>query len=53
MESKVYSIARIEGEYAYLADENGEELYIAMALLPIGADVGTKLLFENFEFSII
>ena len=53
MESKVYSIARIEGEYAYLADENGEELYIAMALLPIGADVGTKLLFENFEFSIM
>ena len=53
MESKVYSNARIEGEYAYLADENGEELYIAMALLPIGADVGTKLLFENFEFSIM
>ena len=53
METKVYVITRIEGEYAYLRDEGGEELFIAMALLPQGSDIGTKLKCENFEFEII
>ena len=26
MEAKIYKITRIEGEYAYLSDESGEEL---------------------------
>ena len=51
---KIYSVNRIEGEYAYLLDSaTGEELFIAMALLPLGSDIGTKLLYENFEFQII
>ena len=54
MEPKNYTLCRIEGEYAILRDdENGEELFIALALLPIGADMGTRLSCENFEFSII
>ena len=54
MQSKIYIISRIEGEYAYLCDEkSGEELFIAMALLPLGADIGEKLLFEDFEFKRI
>ena len=54
MERKTYCVVKIEGDYAYLKDaESGEELFIAMALLPIGTDIGTNLLFENFEFSII
>ena len=54
MEEKTYRIKRIEGEYAYLTDEkSGEELFIALALLPMGADIGTRLSYENFEFSII
>ena len=44
METKIYKIKRIEGEYAYLEDESGEELFIAMALLPLGADVGMMLI---------
>ena len=54
MEEKIYKVTKIEGEYAYLApDEGGEELFIAMALLPLGADIGTRLKYANFEFEII
>lgn len=53
METKIYKIKRIEGEYAYLEDESGEELFIAMALLPLGADVGMMLKQEFFEFTLI
>ena len=52
MEKKYYTVSRIEGEYAYLRDgESGEELFIAMALLPMGCDVGTRLVYENFGFT--
>ena len=51
METKIYEITKIEGEYAYLKDlESGEELFIAMALLPLGADIGSTLKYENFAF---
>lgn len=53
METKIYKISRIEGEYAYLLDDNGEELFIAMALLPFGADIGMNLKYENMEFALI
>ena len=48
-----YILSRIEGEYAYLKRESdGEELFIALALLPFGADVGSVLKYENFEFTL-
>ena len=53
MERKVYTVSRIEGEYAYLTEEGssgGDELFIAMALLPLGTDEGCRLIYENFEF---
>ena len=53
MEAKQFVLVRIEGEYAYLRDDSGEELFIALALLPLGADVGATLIYENFEFSLI
>ena len=53
METKIYKISRIEGDYAYLCDEDGEELFIALFLLPVGSDIGTKLEYENLEFKII
>ena len=55
MENGVYKIVRIEGEYAYLASvaTPGDELFIAMALLPVGVDIGSVLRFENFEFTLI
>ncbi len=49
-----YILTKIEGEYAYLKRiSDGEELFIALYLLPEGADIGTKLKCENFEFSIL
>ncbi len=54
MEPKDYIIIKIEGEYATLRETDGtNELFIAMALLPQGSDLGTRLHFKNFEYSII
>ena len=54
MEPKDYTIVKIEGEYAYLKDENSDnEIFIALALLPEGTDIGTRLHYEMFEYSII
>ena len=53
MEPKDYTVARIEGEYAILRDDStGEELFIAMALLPAGVDVGTRLHYEMLEYTV-
>jgi len=53
MEPKDYILDRIDGEYAYLKDiENGNEIFIALALLPMGADVGSKIHFEMLEYTL-
>ncbi len=50
---ELYTVTRIEGEYAYLVrDYDGEELFIALALLPSDIDIGTKLRYINFEFTV-
>ena len=52
METKHFTLSRIDGEYAYLVErESGEEIFIALALLPIGANIGDRLVLENLEFS--
>jgi len=54
MEPKDYTVSRIEGEYAYLKDAESEnEVFIALALLPEGTDVGTKLHYEMFEYTVV
>jgi len=54
MEPRDYKIIKIEGEYATLCDEKtGEELFIAMALWPLGVDVGTRLHYEMLEYTKI
>lgn len=56
MEPKNYIVSRIEGEYAYLKElgsENAEEVFIALALLPSGTDVGTRLHCEMFDYTVI
>ena len=53
MEPKDYIVKKIEGEYATLTDvETGGEMFIAMALLPPGCDIGTRLHYELFEYTI-
>ena len=57
MEAKIYKVSKIEGEYAYLreigAGAAGDDVFIALALLPMGTDIGTKLHCEFFEYTII
>lgn len=56
METAYYTVSKIEGEYAYLhrTDKDcDEDLFIALALLPPGADIGTRLCYECFEYSIV
>ena len=56
MEKRYFTVSRIEGEYAYLradGDANVEDLFIAMALLPPGIDVGTRLHCEMLCYTVI
>jgi len=53
MEEKLYRIKDVSGDYATLVDEAGEELFIAMALLPIGSDVGSRLKYSFPDFTLI
>jgi hypothetical protein len=57
MEEKDYILVKIEGEYAYLRElgiESDEsDVFIALALLPEGASIGTKLHCAFFEYTII
>ena len=50
---KTLTVESISGEYAVLVDECGDELFIAMALLPLGTDIGIKLSYDGIEFSIL
>lgn len=53
MEPKDYTVTKIDGEYAFLRDENGGEIFIALALLPYGTDEGSRLHFENLEYTLL
>lgn len=53
MGPKDYVVTNISGEYAYIKDTDGNEIFIALHLLPDGVDVGDKLHWENFEYKII
>ena len=56
MEPKNYIVSKIEGEYAYLKDLGNalaEEIFIAMALLPLGVDVGSRLHYEMLTYTLM
>lgn len=54
MEPRDYILSRIDGEYAYLTEtDTDNEIFIALALLPEGADIGSKIHCEMFEYSLI
>jgi hypothetical protein len=53
MDGKLFKLSKIEGEYAYLTPiDGGDDIFLAVALLPLGADVGALLICENFSFSL-
>lgn len=57
MEPKDYTLVSIEGEYAYLREigesDPEKDIYIALALLPPGVDVGDKLHYEMFAYTLM
>ncbi len=56
MEPKDYTVVKIEGEYAYIREIGktaDDDIFIALALLPFGVDIGTKLHCEFFTYTII
>ncbi len=61
MEPKYYKVTKIDGEYAYLreydkeskSEKNINDIFIALALLPEGTDIGTLLKSEMFSYTII
>ena len=55
METKYFTVSRIDGDYAWLTCEGSsdEPLFIARALLPLAIDEGSRLKFENFQFEMI
>ena len=55
METKYYTVARIDGDYAWLrrTDKEEEPLLVARALLPEEIDEGTKLKYEMLQYEIV
>ena len=53
MDAVYYTVNTINGDYAYMTSDSGVENQVAMFLLPEGADVGSRLLWENFEWTLI
>lgn len=56
METAIYKVLRIEGDYAVLRreeDASAEEILVARALLPQEICEGSRLLREFLEYSLI
>ena len=48
------TVIDIRGDYAYVKyADTGVVSEVAIALLPFGVDVGDKLKFEDFEFTLV
>ena len=53
MEPVYYTVQTINGDYAYLRSDDGVDNQVAMFLLPEGTDMGSRLLGENFEWTLL
>lgn len=56
METKYYTVARIDGDYAWLKRTDVEEsdlLMVARALLPMEIDEGSNLKYEMLQYEIV
>ena len=53
MDPIYYTINKINGDYAYMTSDAGVENQVAMFLLPDGVNVGSRLLFECFEWTLL
>lgn len=53
MNAIYYTVTKITGDYSIMMSDDAIENTVAMALLPPNIDEGTRLLWENFEYSVI
>ena len=56
METKYYTVIRIDGDYAWLRRTDAQEadlLIVARALLPEEIDEGTNLKYEMLQYEVI
>ena len=53
MELIYYTVDSIDGDYAHMISDSGVENQVAMFLLPKGTDVGSRLVRENFEWTLL
>ncbi len=56
MTSRVYRVHRIDGDYAYLLQEDredAEEKCVARALLPADIAEGSRLLYECMQYELL
>ena len=53
MEPVQYTVTSINGDYAYLVSDTGVDNQVAMFLLPEGTDVGSRLLFADFQWTLL
>ena len=48
------TVVEIRGDYAFVKyEDTGVISEVAIALLPFGVDVGDRLKFEDYEFSVV
>lgn len=52
MEAIFYTVRSINGDYADLVTDSGQEHSITMFLLPEGTTVGSRLKLENFMWEL-
>ena len=53
MEPVYYTVESVDGDYARLISDNGIENQVAMFLLPEGTTVGSRLVREILEWSLV
>ena len=53
MDPIYYTVNTINGDYAFMTSDGGVENQVAMFLLPDGVEAGSRLLFENFMWTLL
>ena len=53
MEPVYYTVDSIDGDYAHMTSDRGVENQVAMFLLPEGTTVGSRLVREVLEWSLV
>lgn len=48
-----YTVQSINGDYANLVNEEGQEYGITMFLLPEGTTLGSRLKLEEFQWELV